>query len=82
MALRITDDEIRSDVTQAYAVQIHPGHWTVFGHMDLTGTADLDRNAAITAMTLAEVYAENPPADSPIWLHVKAWREELGITDD
>lgn len=40
-----------------------------------------DRNAAITAMTLAEVYADDPPHDWDIWLHVAVWETELGIDE-
>lgn len=41
----------------------------------------LDRNQAVTAMTLAETYAQNPPPDSRIWVHVRAWRQELHLDD-
>jgi hypothetical protein len=78
VALRITEEQITSDLTTVRAV--HVGDcWRVFGHPDLTDSADLDRNAAITAMTLAEVYAQDPPKDDRIWLFVEAWREELDL---
>jgi hypothetical protein len=41
----------------------------------------LDRNSAITAMTIAETYGRNPPPEDKIWRHVKAWKTELGLTD-
>lgn len=81
MALRITDDSITSDLTRVRAIHMSRC-WRVFGHPDLTDSAELDRNAAITAMTLAEVYAQDPPKDDRIWLFVKSCREELGLPTD
>ena len=40
----------------------------------------LDRNAAITAMTLADTAAEHDLHDShPLLPHVESWAEELGL---
>jgi hypothetical protein len=79
MALRITDTTITSDVPVCTEVaQLHEGQWRVTGYR---GRA-FDRNQAITAMTLAEVYAQNPPPEHPIWRHVPGWRRELGLSDE
>jgi hypothetical protein len=41
----------------------------------------LDRNSAITAMTLADTTAEPGLAEGhPLWPFVQAWAEELGLT--
>lgn len=74
MTLRITDDEITSDVTNASARR-HPDGWVV-SHLGRAHQR-FDRNQAITAMTLAEVYAKNPPKDDQVWAHVANWEKEL-----
>ena len=42
----------------------------------------LDRNQAITAMTIANIVGGKgvPRADNPIWLHLDGWAAELGLT--
>ena len=41
----------------------------------------LDRNTAITAMTLADTAAEHDLHDRhPLWPHIQSWAEELGLT--
>jgi hypothetical protein len=41
----------------------------------------LDRNTAITAMTLADATAEHDPHDKhPLWPAIESWAEELGLT--
>jgi len=41
----------------------------------------LDRNTAITAMTLADTAAEHDLQDGhPLWPHIKSWAAELGLT--
>jgi hypothetical protein len=39
----------------------------------------LDLTAAITAMVLGDIYAENPPSDSPRWRHARDYERELEI---
>jgi hypothetical protein len=79
MALRITDTTITSNVPGCPQVaQLREGRWSVTGYR---GHA-FDRNQALTAMTLAEVYALDPPAEHPIWRHVPGWRRELGLSDE
>ncbi len=38
-----------------------------------------DLSAAITAMVLGDIYADNPPADSPRWRQARDYERELGI---
>jgi hypothetical protein len=41
----------------------------------------LDRNTAITAMTLADTAAEHDlPEGHPLWPHIQSWAVELGLT--
>jgi hypothetical protein len=41
----------------------------------------LDRNTAITAMTLADTAAEhNLHEGHPLWPHIQSWAAELGLT--
>jgi hypothetical protein len=41
----------------------------------------LDRNAAITAMILADTAAERDLAEGHrLWPHIQSWAEELGLT--
>jgi hypothetical protein len=79
MTLTIQDDNIRSDHTR-HTARLAPGHeraWQVSwqpGHL-------MDRNAAITAMTLAEVVAtDDVNPGHRLWLHVEGWSAELGLT--
>jgi hypothetical protein len=73
MALRIDDDymslELNGTKTAHAAVRVGL-LWRVTGWPRL-----LDRNEAITALTLAEWLLSGRSTDSPC---VRAWREELG----
>jgi hypothetical protein len=41
----------------------------------------VDRNTAITAMTLADTTAEQDPREGHrLWPHIQSWAEELGLT--
>ena len=41
----------------------------------------LDRNTAITAMTLADIAAEHDLHEGhPLWPHIQSWAAELGLT--
>jgi hypothetical protein len=41
----------------------------------------VDRNTAITAMTLADTAAEHDVHDGhPLWPHIESWAAELGLT--
>ncbi|MEU3624101.1 hypothetical protein BS329_32865 [Amycolatopsis coloradensis] len=74
MSVRITETEMMSTVTEHRAIATSDG-WTV----TLIPFVYFDRNSAITAMSLAEIYATNPPADSALWVHARDWERELGI---
>jgi len=74
MSVRITDTEMTSDVTE-HRADATPEGWTA----TLLLGRFLDRNAAITAMTLAEIYATDPPPDSKLWIHARSWERELGL---
>jgi hypothetical protein len=79
MTLSIRDDNISSDATRPTA-RLTPGHEHAWQVSWLPGRL-LDRNAAITAMTLAEVVATgdvNP--GHRLWLHIEGWSAELGLT--
>jgi hypothetical protein len=77
VALRITDERMVSDTTY------HTAEWRPDAAADGTGAwvssrvpgRLLDRNAAVTALTLAEFEATGQ-GDSP---HAAGWRAELGI---
>jgi hypothetical protein len=74
MSVRITETEMVSTVTEHRAIATSDG-WTV----TLLPGVYLGRNSAITAMSLAEIYATNPPADSALWVNARSWEQELGI---
>ena len=78
MTLRITDTAMTSDQTAHTARQAPGGHgWEVSW---LPGQI-LDRNAAITAMTIAGA-ASDPDLDEGhrLWPHIQGWAGELGLT--
>lgn len=81
MSLRITDQAITSTVTGHTARRGDGGQWVVSW---LPAPAlPLDRNAAITAMTLAEFVAAG--AGNPAhrhWPHVRNWAAELGLSGE
>jgi hypothetical protein len=77
MALRIDTDRMTSQDTAHFAVPTPDGQgWAVSW---LPGQT-LDRNQAITAMTVAEVVATELPSTSPWWLFLDVWAAELGLT--
>jgi hypothetical protein len=76
MALQITDTRITSTLPDCDDVAVRgPAGWSVSW---LPGRV-LDRDQAITAMVLAEVYTLNPPPEHKLWRHVDGWRAELGL---
>ena len=78
MTLTINDSSMTSDRT-THIAQHAPGRngWEVSW---LPGQT-LDRNAAITAMTLADTTAEPGLHEGhQLWPFVQGWAEELGLT--
>jgi len=78
MTLTITDTAMTSDQT-AHTAQPAPGGrgWEVSW---LPGQI-LDRNAAITAMTIAGAAADpDLGEDHRLWPHIQGWAGELGLT--
>ena len=78
MTLTITGTTMTSDHT-AHTARQAPGRngWEVSW---LPGQA-LDRNTAITAMTLAEVAAKDDLHEGHrLWPHIQGWAAELGLT--
>jgi hypothetical protein len=78
MTLTITGTTMTSDHT-AHTARQAPGRngWEVSW---LPGQA-LDRNTAITAMTLAEVAAKDDLQEGHrLWPHIQGWAAELGLT--
>ena len=78
MTLTINDTTMTSDQTAHTARQAPSGHgWEVSW---LPGQL-LDRNAAITAMTLADTAAERDLHEGHrLWPHIQGWAAELGLT--
>ena len=77
MTLTINDTTMTSDQT-AHTARHSPGRggWEVSW---LPGQT-LDRNTAITAMTLADTAAERDPAEGHrLWPHIQSWAGELGL---
>ncbi len=78
MTLTITDTTMTSDQS-AHTARHAPGRngWDVSW---LPGQT-LDRNTAITAMTLADTSAEPGLRDGHrLWPHIQSWAQELGLT--
>lgn len=79
MTLRITDDAMTSNETRHTALRAEAG-WELSWLPDRT----LDRNQAISGMTLAEAVAnmqqENDDHTHRMWLHINQWADELGLT--
>src|ERR1700722_20235531 len=78
MTLRINDTTMTSDQS-AHTARHAPGRngWEVSW---LPGQL-LDRNTAITAMTLAEATAEPGLREGHrLWPHIQSWAGELGLT--
>lgn len=78
MTLTISDTTMSSDQTGHTARQAPDRHgWEVSW---LPGQI-LDRNSAITAMTLADTAAEHDLHDKhPLWPHIHSWAAELRLT--
>jgi hypothetical protein len=79
MALTINDDAITGEHTShtARPAPGHPGAWEVSW---LPGRL-LDRNAAITAMILADIAGTTTPHNEyQRWPHIQGWANELGLT--
>jgi hypothetical protein len=78
VTLTINDRSMTSDQS-AHTARRSPGRngWEVSW---LPGQT-LDRNSAITAMTLADTTAEPGLAEGhPLWPHIQSWAAELGLT--
>jgi hypothetical protein len=78
VTLTINDTTMTSDQT-AHTARHAPdrGGWEVSW---LPGQT-LDRNSAITAMTLADTTAEPDVREGHrLWPHIQGWAEELGLT--
>jgi hypothetical protein len=79
MALTILDDIITSDRT-AHSARAMPGATRGWEVSWLSGCR-LDRNAAITAMILADVTGSGDiHPGHRLWVHVEGWAAELGLT--
>ena len=77
MALSITETDMFCDVSQHSAMKLESADWSVSW---LPGWL-LDRNQAITAMTIAEmVSTEEFTSDNPMWTQLEDWASELGMT--
>jgi hypothetical protein len=79
MALTIIDDTITSD-RSAHTAHAVPGEEHAWEVSWLPGR-HLNRNAAITAMVLADV--TEPGEMGPghrLWVHIDGWAAELGLT--
>ena len=76
--MTITDTAITNDRShKAARPSPHRDGWEVSW---LPGQV-LDRNTAITAMTLADIAAEHDLNDRhPLWPHIESWAVELGLT--
>jgi hypothetical protein len=75
--ITITDTHMSSPDTP-HTATVTGGGWEVSW---LPGRT-LDRNQAITAMTIASTVGPNgvPRADDPIWMHLDGWAAELSLT--
>ena len=79
MTLTITGTTMTSDHT-AHTARQAPGRQTGWEVSWLPGQA-LDRNTAITAMTLADVAAKDDLHEGHrLWPHIQGWAAELGLT--
>jgi hypothetical protein len=79
MNLRIDDTTMTGDHTghTARSVPGRPHEWEVSW---LPGQI-LDRNAAVTAMILADIASRgNLHEGHRLWPHIQGWAEELGLT--
>jgi hypothetical protein len=78
MPLTITTGLITSDRT-AHTARPLPGHPHAWQVSWLPGRL-LDRNAAITAMVLADAATRDPRPGHQLWPHIRSWAAGLGLT--
>ena len=79
MTLTINDTAMTSDQT-AHTARQAPGSRHLWGVSWLPGRA-LDRNGAITAMTLADLAGEGDLNERHhLWPFIQGWAAELGLT--
>ena len=79
MALTILDDSISSDRT-AHTARVVPSENRGWEVSWLRGRR-MDRNAAITAMVLADTTADERVREGHrLWPHIQGWAAELGLT--
>lgn len=75
MSLKITDKLIESSVTQHKAED-----WGTGWYVTWIDGPPVDRNAAITAMTIAELVESGAAEGSKDWPIVRDFARELGMT--
>jgi len=81
VSLRITDAAMTSSITSHTARRETGGMWSVSWLP--SPSLPLDRNAAITALTLAELVAAGVSNSAhQQWPHVVSFAAELGLTAD
>lgn len=80
MSLRITERRITSDATGHVAQRASAG--TNLWRVSWLPSQLLDRNDAITAMTLAETVAAHPEPDERTRALIHGWADELWLTAD
>ena len=79
MTVTITGTTMTSDQT-AHTARLAPGHQHLWEVSWLPGRA-LDRNSAITAMTLADHVGEADLDERHrLWPFIESWAAELGLT--
>ena len=79
MTLTINDATMTSDQT-AHTARLAPGRPQLWEVSWLPGRA-LDRNSAITAMTLADLTREHGLDERhQLWPFIQGWAAELGLT--
>ena len=79
MTLTIYDATMTSDQT-AHTARLAPGSQHLWEVSWLPGRA-LDRNSAITAMTLADLTSEHDLNEQHhLWPFIEGWAAELGLT--
>jgi hypothetical protein len=79
MALTINDDSISGDNT-SHSARPAPGHPDAWEVTWLPGRL-MNRNAAITAMVLADTASSTTLHDRHrLWPHIQGWAAELGLT--
>ena len=79
MTLAINDATMTSDQT-AHTARLAPGRQHLWEVSWLPGRA-LDRNSAITAMTLADLTGEHGLDERhQLWPFIQGWAAELGLT--